>query len=56
MAKYERFEDLPVWQHAIKINESTYQEYYLDLVDLASELKGLIKYLNEFEDKKKKGD
>jgi len=127
MAKYERFEDLPVWQHAIKIgvkiyhlveseklvkdyrakdqligsaisisnnisegfeynrnrqfiryleiskgsagelrsqlflllsagkiNESTYQEYYLDLVDLASELKGLIKYLNEFEDRKKK--
>jgi four helix bundle protein len=128
MAKYERFEDLPVWQHAIKTgvmiyklvdSESvvsdyraknqligsaisisnniaegfeynrnrqfmryleiskgsagelrsqlflllsagkrtmeTYQAHYLRLVDLASELKGLIKYLNEFEDKKKKG-
>lgn len=128
MAKYERFEDLPVWQHAIKIgvkiyqlveseklakdyrakdqlvgsgisisnniaegfeynrnrqfiryldiakgsagelrsqlflllsakeiDESTYQEFYLDLVDLSSELKGLIKYLNEFENRKKTG-
>ncbi|RAI90169.1 four helix bundle protein [Algoriphagus yeomjeoni] len=127
MAKYERFEDLPVWQHAIrigvgiyqlveseklakdyrakdqligsaisisnniaegfeynrnrqfiryleiskgsagelrsqlflllsvgKIDKGAYQAYYLDLVELSSELKGLIKYLNEFEDKKKK--
>ena len=126
MAKYERFEDLPVWQHAIrigvriyklveseklskdyrakdqligcaisvsnniaegfeynrnrqfiryleiskgsagelrsqlflllsagKIDEQTYQENYLDLVDLSSELKGLIKYLSHFEDRKK---
>lgn len=129
MAKYERFEDLPVWQHAIrigvriyklieseklekdyrakdqligsaisisnniaegfeynrnrqfiryleiskgsagelrsqlflllsagKIDEQTYQINYLDLVELSSELKGLIKYLNEFENRKKKGD
>jgi four helix bundle protein len=128
MAKYERFEDLPVWQHAIrigvgiyqlveseklakdyrakdqligsaisisnniaevfeynrnrqfiryleiskgsagelrsqlflllsagKIDEGTYQENYLNLVDLSSELKGLIKYLNEFENRKKTG-
>lgn len=129
MAKYERFEDLPVWQHAIrigvkiyqlveseklgrdfrakdqligsaisisnniakgfeynrnrqfirylgiskgsagelrsqlyllllakKIEEPIYQEFYLDLVNLSSELKGLIKYLNEFENSKKKDD
>lgn len=129
MAKYERFEDLPVWQHAIrigvriyqlveseklskdyrakdqligtaisisnniaegfeynrnrqfiryleiskgwagelrsqlylllsaaKIDEVAYQENYLDIVDLSSELKGLTKYLNEFENRKKKGD
>jgi four helix bundle protein len=128
MAKYDRFEDFPVWQHAIKtgvmiyklveyeklakdyrtkdqligsaisisntiaegfeynrnrqfiryleiskgsagelrsqlflllsagkIDRTTYQEHYLDLVDLARELKGLIKYLNEFEDRKKQG-
>lgn len=126
MAKYQRFEDLPVWQHAIKIgvkiyqlaeseklakdyrakdqligsgisisnniaegfeynrnrqfiryleiakgsagelrsqlfsllkvekiDEPTYQEYYVDLVDFSSELKGFIKYLKDFEDKKK---
>ncbi|SDA76765.1 four helix bundle protein [Algoriphagus alkaliphilus] len=129
MAKYERFEDLPVWQHAIrigvriyglvdseklakdyrakdqlvgsaisisnniaegfeynrnrqfiryleiakgsagelrsqhflllsagKIDEEIYQENYLDLVDFSSELKGFVKYLSEFEDRKKKGD
>lgn len=128
MAKYERFEDLPVWQHAIrigvriyqlveseklakdyrakdqligsaisvsnniaegfeynrnrqfiryleiskgsagelrsqlflllsagKIDEQTYPEIYLELIDMSSELKGLIKYLNEFEDRKRKG-
>ncbi|WP_339703856.1 four helix bundle protein [Algoriphagus aquimarinus] len=128
MAKYERFEDLPVWQHAIrigvriyqlveseklakdyrakdqligsaisvsnniaegfeynrnrqfiryleiskgpagelrsqlflllsagKIDEQTYQENYLELIDMSSELKGLIKYLNESEDRKRKG-
>jgi len=128
MAKYERFEDLPVWQHAIrigvriyqlveseklakdyrakdqligsaisvsnniaegfeynrnrqfiryleiskgsagelrsqlflllsagKIDEQTYQENYLELIDMSGELKGLIKYLNEFEDRKRKG-
>ena len=129
MAKYERFEDLPVWQHAIrigvriyslveteklakdyrakdqlvgsaisisnniadafeynrnrqfiryleiakgsagelrsqlflllsvgKLDEEIYQENYLDLVDFSSELKGFVKYLNDFEDRKKKGD
>ncbi|MDR7130388.1 hypothetical protein J2X69_002738 [Algoriphagus sp. 4150] len=25
MAKYERFEDLPVWQHAIKIGVRIYK-------------------------------
>ncbi len=38
---------------AKKIDEPIYQEYYQDLVDLSSELKGLIKYLNEFENRKK---
>lgn len=129
MAKYERFEDLPVWQHAVrigvkiyqlvesqkldkdyrakdqligsaisisnniaegfeynrnrqfvryleiskgsarelrsqlflllsagKIDEKNYQENYRDLVNLSSELKGLIKYLNEFENRKNKRD
>jgi hypothetical protein len=37
-----------------KIDEQTYQENYLDLIDLSSELKGLIKYLNEFETKKRR--
>ena len=128
MAKYDRFEDLPVWQHAIviglkvyqlgeaekfsrdfrakdqligaaisisnniaegfeynrnrqfikyleiakgsagelrsqlflllkakKIEETTYQILYEDLIQLSSEIKGLIKYLKEFEDKKKGG-
>ena len=39
-----------------KIDEPTYQEFYIELVELSSELKGLIKYLNEFENRKKKGD
>ncbi|MBN7817224.1 four helix bundle protein [Algoriphagus pacificus] len=129
MAKYDRFEDLPVWQHAIrigvriyglveseklgkdyrakdqligsaisisnniaegfeynrnrqfiryleiskgsagelrsqlflllstgKIDKEIYDEYYSDLIDLSSELKGLIKYLNEFENGKNKKD
>jgi four helix bundle protein len=129
MAKYERFEDLPVWQHAIrigvriynlseseklikdyrakdqlvgsailisnniaegfeynrnrqfiryleiakgsagelrsqlfllvsagKLDEEIYQENYLDLVDFSGELKGFVKYLNDFEDRKKKTD
>jgi four helix bundle protein len=129
MVKYERFEDLPVWQHAIriggriyslveseklakdyrakdqlvgsaisianniaegfeynrnrqfiryfeiakgsagerrsqlflllsagKLDEEIYQENYLDLVDFSSELMGFVKYPNDFEDKKKKGD
>lgn len=129
MAKFERFEDLPVWQHAIrigvriynlvesdklakdyrpkdqlvgsaisisnniaegfeynrnrqfirfleiakgsagelrsqlflllsagKIDEEIYQENYLYLFDFSSELKGFVKYLNEFEDRKKKSD
>lgn len=129
MAKYERFEDLPVWHHAIKIgvriyclieseklakdyrakdqlvgsaisisnniaegfeynrnrqfiryleiakgsagelrsqlflllsagkiDEETYQENYLDLVDFSSELKGFVKYLNDFENRKKRCD
>lgn len=128
MAKYDRFEDLPLWQHAIgiglkvyqlgeaeklsrdfrakdqlvgaaisisnniaegfeynrnrqfikyleiakgsagelrsqlflllkakKIEESTYHSLYEDLIQLSSEIKGLIKYLKEFEDKKKGG-
>lgn len=128
MAKYDRFEDLPVWQHAIviglkvyqlgeaeklsrdfrakdqligaaisisnniaegfeynrnrqfikyleiakgsagelrsqlflllkakKIEETSYQILYEDLIQLSSEIKGLIKHLKEFEDKKKGG-
>lgn len=40
---------------AEKINQSEYEILYLELIKISSEIKGFIKYLNEFE-KKKRGE